>query len=52
MKNNKLVIVIDYDNGVDEEGIQHLKNYLLDWGNDGCWFDGIDFWCNQDLEEK
>ena len=53
MKDNKLVIVIDYDNGVDEEGIQSLKNHILAWGNNDGWFDGdMHFWCNQELEEK
>lgn len=52
MKDNKLVIVIHYDNGVYEEGIQYLKNQILAWGIDGGWFDGIDLWCNQALEKK
>lgn len=55
MKDNKLVIIIDYNNGVDEEGIEFLKKYISDWGNEdiGGWFDGdLDFWCNQKLEQK
>ena len=52
MKDNKLVIVIDYDNGIDEEGIKSLKSLISDWGNQDLWFDSVDFWCNQELEEE